>query len=137
LGVLVEGRHVGHPILVAVAGEPDRCATRRWVQQHIPHARAEQVLRQVEVVERTPYKDPGCAKARRQRPAPLDHQHVQAPLRKQAPGVQASEARTHHDNVYFPHIRRRYGRCPATATDCTLPARYLYILTTQDGRLGR
>lgn len=106
-GVPIDSRHVGHPILVPFAGKPDRCAPRGRVQQHIPYARTEQMLRQVEVVERAPYEDPGRANARRQRPAPLDQQHVQAPLREQASGVQAREAGTHHHDVYFPHNQRR------------------------------
>jgi hypothetical protein len=105
--VVVDGRHVGHAVLVPVAGEPDRCPPGRRIQQHVPDTGPEQVVRQVEAVERAAHEDARRADAGRQRPAAVDHQHVQTLSREKACRVQAGQTRTHDQYVHCLHTQRR------------------------------
>ncbi|GAA2779093.1 hypothetical protein GCM10020219_058160 [Nonomuraea dietziae] len=105
--VLVHGRHVGHAVLVPVAGEPDRRPPRRRIQQHVPHTRPEQMVGQVEVVQGATHEDPGGADARRQRPAAVDHHHFQVPSREQVGCAQTGQSRPHDQYIHCLHILRR------------------------------
>jgi hypothetical protein len=105
--VLVDGRHVGHAVLVPVAGQPDRGPPRRRIQQHIADTGPEQVVRQVEVVEGAAHEDPRRAHARRQRSAAVDYHHIQVLQREQAGRVQAGQTRTHDQYVHCLHTPRR------------------------------
>src|SRR5206468_8329144 len=81
-----------------LAREAER-APRRGVERHVPHGRAQAVLREVEVLERPAHEDPRGVDRTVEGRLAVREENLQAPARQQSRALQAREARSDYDDV--------------------------------------